>query len=402
MISIIVPIYNISQYLRECVDSLLHQSFSDIEIILVDDGSTDGSAEICDDYARKDSRIKAIHKANGGAVSARKAGLLAAAGNYIGFADGDDWVEPDMYERLYRILIEQNVDIVMCGRYEDTGDVHREVYQGIPEGRYDKAAMQKQIYPRMIVNGAFFEWGIFPGQCAKLFRRECLEPFQMMVEDEIVMGDDAACVYPCLLNVQSIYILHECLYHYRQTTSSTVKQVKDYESERRKFGILFRSVREELGKYADIYDMEDQWEKYVLFLMTPRADALYRGYEELDYLFPFPEVQKGSKIVLYGAGTYGQRLYRFLQRTGFCHVVAWVDRNYQQLQKQGLSVEAPEKLPSYSFDSVVIALSFANARAGLYQELIHKYPRYRIYQIDEDLIMSEETKRAFGLSEGEQ
>jgi glycosyltransferase involved in cell wall biosynthesis len=379
------------------VDSILRQSFSDIEIILVDDGSTDESAEICDDYARKDSRVKVIHKANGGATSARKAGLLAASGNYIGFADGDDWIDPDMYERMYRVLIEQDVDIVMCGRYEDTGDVHREVYHGIPEGRYDKAAMKKEIYPRMIVNEDFFEWGIFPGQWDKLFRRECLEPFQMMVEDEISMGDDAACVYPCLLNVQSIYILHECLYHYRQTTSSTVKQVKDYELERRQFGILFRSVREELRNYVDIYDMEEQWEKYVLFLMTPRADTLYRGYEELDYLFPFPEVQKGSKIVLYGAGTYGQRLYSFLQRTGFCHVVAWVDRNYLQLQKQGLAVESPEKLSSYSFDSVVIANSFAKSRTGLYRELVRKYPQYRIFQMDEDLIFMEETKRAFGL-----
>jgi glycosyltransferase involved in cell wall biosynthesis len=379
------------------VDSILCQSFSDIEIILVDDGSTDESAEICDDYARKDSRVKVIHKANGGATSARKAGLLAASGNYIGFADGDDWIDPDMYERMYRVLIEQDVDIVMCGRYEDTGDVHREVYHGIPEGRYDKAAMKKEIYPRMIVNEDFFEWGVFPGQWDKLFRRECLEPFQMMVEDEISMGDDAACVYPCLLNVQSIYILHECLYHYRQTTSSTVKQVKDYELERRQFGILFRSVREELRNYVDIYDMEEQWEKYVLFLMTPRADTLYRGYEELDYLFPFPEVQKGSKIVLYGAGTYGQRLYSFLQRTGFCHVVAWVDRNYLQLQKQGLAVESPEKLSSYSFDSVVIANSFAKSRTGLYRELVRKYPQYRIFQMDEDLIFMEETKRAFGL-----
>jgi glycosyltransferase involved in cell wall biosynthesis len=379
------------------VDSILRQSFSDIEIILVDDGSTDDCPQICDAYAKRDSRIRVIHKENGGLVSARKEGLRAATGRYIGYVDGDDWIEPDMYERMYRTITEQKVDIVMCGRFEDTVDVHRAVYQGLPEGRYDKDAMKKEIYPRMIVNGAFFEWGLFPGVWDKLFKRECLEPFQMKVDEEIVMGEDAACAYPCLLNVQSIYILHECLYHYRQTTSSMVKQVKDYELERRQFGILFRSVRDELRKYTDIYDMEDQWEKYVLFLMTPRADALYRGYEELDYLFPFPQVSKGSKIVLYGAGTYGQRLWRFLQRTGFCQVVAWVDRNYLQLQKQGLAVESPELLPSYTFDAVVITNTYAKSRTGLYRELVRKYPKYQIYQIDEDLIMSEETKRAFGL-----
>jgi glycosyltransferase involved in cell wall biosynthesis len=397
-ISIIVPVYNISRYLRECVDSVLCQTFHDIEVVLVDDGSTDYCPQICDAYAKQDSRIRVVHKTNGGLVSARKAGLKAATGKYIGYVDGDDWIEPDMYEKMYQIITEWDVDIVMCGRYEDTSDVHRAVYQGIPEGCYDKAAMQKEIYPRMMVNMAFFEWGIFPGVWDKLFKRECLEPFQMKVHEEIVMGEDAACAYPCLLNVQSIYVMQECLYHYRQTTSSIVKQAKNYELERRQFEILFRTVRDELQKYADIYDMEEQWEKYMLFLMTPRADTLYRGYEDLDYLFPFPQVSKGSDIILYGAGTYGQRLYRFLQRTGFCHVVAWVDRNYIQLQKQGLEkVESPERLTSYTFDAVVIANIYAKSRIGLYQELLRRYPQYQICQIDEKLIMSQETKRAFGI-----
>ena len=163
MISIIVPIYNIAEYLPQCIESLLHQSFSDLEIILVDDGSTDGSFAICEHYRSQDRRIVVIHKKNGGLVSARKVGIKVARGQYIAYVDGDDWIEPDMYEQMYQKLIQENVDVVMCGRYEDTGRTRKAVFHGIDEGRYEKKALRKVVYPKMIAGGAFFEWGIFPG-----------------------------------------------------------------------------------------------------------------------------------------------------------------------------------------------------------------------------------------------
>ena len=117
MISIIVPIYNVAPYLSQCIESLMEQTYKDIEMILVDDGSTDNSPAICEEYKKKDPRIRVIHQENKGVVSARKEGLRAARGTYIGFVDGDDWIEPDMYACMYQKLIDQKVDIVMCGRY---------------------------------------------------------------------------------------------------------------------------------------------------------------------------------------------------------------------------------------------------------------------------------------------
>jgi glycosyltransferase involved in cell wall biosynthesis len=396
-VSIIVPIYNISQYLQECLDSLLDQTFSDIEIILVDDGSTDDCPQICDAYEKKDSRVKVIHKPNAGLVSARKAGLRAAKGRYIGYVDGDDWIEPDMYARMYQTLTEQKVDIVMCGRYEDTMDVHRAVYQGLPEGRYDKSALQKEVYPRMIVNGAFFEWGLFPGQWDKLFRRECLESFQMEVDDGISMGEDAACVYPCLLHAESIYVMRDCLYHYRQSTTSMVKKIGDAKTERKKYDILYHSVKMHLEEGKDIYDLTGQWRDYLLFLMTPRADILYEGIEKLDYLFPFPKVKKGSRILVYGMGVYGQRLCHYIKKSGVCNWVASFDRNYAELQKQGIEVLPPEKIADFEYDDIVIACSYAKTRQSIYLDLKRKYPNKNIHVMDEELVKSDETLRAFGL-----
>lgn len=118
LISIIVPVYNIKEYLPRCVDSLRAQTYSNIEILLVDDGSTDGTGALCDELAAKDGRIRVFHKENGGSSSARNLGLSKAQGEYIGFVDSDDYVEPDMYEGLYRALQEQDAQIAQVGRNE--------------------------------------------------------------------------------------------------------------------------------------------------------------------------------------------------------------------------------------------------------------------------------------------
>lgn len=397
LVSVIVPVYNIKDYLGICIESILMQSFKEFELILVDDGSTDGSGNICDAYAKKDVRIKVVHKNNEGLVRARKTGFKQAEGEYIAFVDGDDWVEYNMLEKLYTFLVTEDVDVVMCGRFEDTGGTQRMVYHGIEEGRYDRHSLIHKVYSKMIVNGAFFEWGIFPGLWDKLFRKSCIEQFLMSVDDNITMGEDAACVYPCLLNVDSVYVLRECLYHYRQSVSSMVKSCTDKSLERFRFQVLYKSVADTLKKYEDIYDMSYQWQEYLLFLMVPRADSLYCGIEDLDYLFPFPKVKKGSKVIIYGAGTYGQRLYSYLKKTNFCSVVALVDRNYIELNKQGVPAVSPEKISDYNYDAIVIASSFAKTRNAIYRDLIDIFPKEKVHVMDEDLIKSESTLKAFGL-----
>ena len=114
-ISIIVPVYNVEKYLEKCIDSILNQTFKEFELILVNDGSKDSSGTICDKYTEKDSRIKVVHKKNGGLSSARNAGLSIAKGKYIGFIDSDDYINKDMYSLLYENIISTNSDIAICG-----------------------------------------------------------------------------------------------------------------------------------------------------------------------------------------------------------------------------------------------------------------------------------------------
>lgn len=119
-ISIIVPVYNMGKYLSRCVDSLIQQTYSNIEIILVNDGSIDNSGLLCDSYAKKDSRIVVIHKLNGGLSDARNIGLEVATGEYVGFVDSDDYIDKDMYESLYYTMKDHNTYIGVCGRYNVT------------------------------------------------------------------------------------------------------------------------------------------------------------------------------------------------------------------------------------------------------------------------------------------
>lgn len=170
LISVIVPVYNVEKYLKRCVNSLLSQSFNNLEIILVDDGSTDSSPKICDEYSFMDSRVHVIHKANGGLSSARNAGLDLAMGNYIGFIDSDDWIDSEMYEVLYRNIIKYNADVSDIDsiitseeiEYHNTAETIK-----VLEGREilvdyflaDKYSCCRKLYKRKIIGNIRFPVG---------------------------------------------------------------------------------------------------------------------------------------------------------------------------------------------------------------------------------------------------
>lgn len=148
LISVIIPVYNVEQYLVRCMNSVLNQTYKNLEIILVDDGSTDNSGIMCDEYAEKDSRVKVIHKSNGGLSSARNAGLDIAKGEYIGFVDSDDWISADMYSMLYELINRGNYDISICGiarTYDSQSNAFYEksFIEKITE--YSSIAFQKKI-----------------------------------------------------------------------------------------------------------------------------------------------------------------------------------------------------------------------------------------------------------------
>ena len=137
LISVIIPIYQIDRYVGSCIESVMNQTYKNLEIILVDDGSEDRGAELCDLYAKKDSRIKVIHKKNGGLVSARKAGVKIATGEYVGYVDGDDWVDEKFYEIMVKSAIQYNSDLVVAGFSRDLFSTSTKISNEIPAGDYE-------------------------------------------------------------------------------------------------------------------------------------------------------------------------------------------------------------------------------------------------------------------------
>ena len=148
-ISIIIPVYNVEPYIEKCLESVLDQTYKEFECILVNDGSTDKSGQICDRFAAIDSRIRIIHKKNGGLVSARKTGLKEASGQFIGCVDPDDWIEKDYFENLIKAQQETGADIVAGNHCRDVGSSSYTVYNKLPAGIYDR----EKILPQLIYSG---------------------------------------------------------------------------------------------------------------------------------------------------------------------------------------------------------------------------------------------------------
>ena len=200
-ISIIVPVYKAERYLHKCVDSLLSQTFSDFEVILVDDGSPDGSGAICDDYARKDPRVRVFHKPNGGVSSARQCGMDHARGEYTIHADPDDWVEPTMLEELYRKAKEEDADMVICDFYVE--------YKG-----YIQYVNQRpsSLECRIVLRELFQQ--LHGSCCNKLVRRACYSRFGVSFPLELSYCEDLYVNVSLLAHPIRVTYLHKAFYHY--------------------------------------------------------------------------------------------------------------------------------------------------------------------------------------------
>lgn len=222
--SIIVPVYNIRKYLPACLDGILKQRYGDFELILVDDGSTDGSGTICDDYAGRDPRVMVIHKENGGQPSARKAGILASSGKYICYVDGDDAVYPQWLTTIdHCVELGNEPDMIVFGAEEITPEGTRPLKCYLKEGYYDRARMEKEVYPYVICDRRFDYTTqlIFPVAWNKAYKRQLLlEHYNR--DERIRRGEDTAFVYECLLFSDSLYVSEKILYGYNRMNASSI------------------------------------------------------------------------------------------------------------------------------------------------------------------------------------
>lgn len=221
LFSVVVPVYNAEKYIQECIDSILAQTYTDFELILVNDGSSDNSGKICDEYATKDDRIKVIHKKNEGSVFARRDGAIISKGEYILIVDSDDYISKELLAKADSIIGKYNPDIIAYNANYVLKDSAKEIRNFFDEGLYTGVALEKVkssiIYDKTqygIVSGVLYSlW-------SKIIKRNLLIKYQKNVPKNIRKGDDLAVTAPIIANCSSIYFFDSAEYHYRYNYNS--------------------------------------------------------------------------------------------------------------------------------------------------------------------------------------
>ncbi|SHG36498.1 glycosyltransferase family 2 protein [Flagellimonas flava] len=352
-ISVIVPIHNIEPYLPKCIDSLLVQSFTNFELILVDNGSPDNCPEICDRYASTDDRIKVIHKVNEGLLSARKAGLEKAQGKYIAYVDGDDWVDIFYLDTLYKMAKANDSDMVVTGHFREF-DGKIETIKPLFTGNFDQSDIESSILPNAIYNGRFCEHNISTYVWNKLFKRELLITYVLDIPNDIIMGEDAAITYTYLTLSKRITICDIPIYYYRQRPDSIVKSIEDPEMEYRRLSLLLVFLRERLSPYLSEENLKSQLTYYLYSLILVRSGGLIANNSNNTVFNPFLGTEKKSRIVVYSSGSFGQHILSTNARLKFFQIVRWIDIDFHSMTIDGNSVQPIGAIDNNEFDFLII------------------------------------------------
>lgn len=274
-VSVIIPIYNVENYLERCLDSIIKNELSDIEIICVDDGSKDKSGWICDKYAEKDSRIKVIHKFNGGLSSARNAGMDMAAGKYIFFIDPDDDIEQDMLFKMVSIGEKENCEVVLCG------------YKTMPGGNevIPLYELNRPLKPKEMImknnkvhshNDLSFTWRF-------LFKRRLIRENNIRFNEKILFAEDFTFNLEVLLKAKIVYVLGESLYHYTINNQESIMRTP-YKKHMESSLILQYDIKNKLaidnGLTRHKEYMDDMAYYYINAILPMMIKNLYNGPEE--------------------------------------------------------------------------------------------------------------------------
>ena len=355
MVSIIVPVYNVEKFLPRCIESVQRQTMQDLEIILVDDGSTDSSGIICDRYALKDNRINVIHQKNGGQVSARNSGIAIAQGEYIGFVDSDDWIEEDMISILYESAIMNKADVVAEGMVEDAFGKISYCKNALENGVYSTEPELNYLHSNMISCDEYFKFGILPYLWNKLFRRELVVKHMPFVDKDIRIGEDAAAVYVMLRAASSVVVLDFCHYHYCLRESSIMGKRMEVGEELKSAKVLYSYLSNRLIGQEMNSPYVNSIKKYMVNILLTRMYGLFAQINN-SLLFPFFNVKEGDSIIIFGAGALGKAVFRYATKNSNIRVKGWADRDYEKYQKLELPVSNIEELDVSSDIKIVVAV----------------------------------------------
>lgn len=304
-LTVIIPVYNTDKYLRQCLESIVKQFFSDMEIICIDDGSTDDSSRILDEYAGADQRIRVIHKQNSGLVSVRKLGVAEAKGKYIGFLDSDDWIDPEMYQCLCSAAKENDADLVSSSYWQE-GAYSNISRDAVEAGMYDENRIA-DLRDHMILDLKKHDKGLSGSLCTKIFRASLMKKIMPEIPDSIRVSEDKVTSLTFLLECSRAVILDEAHYHYRINQDSMFHADDPdyllnchlvYSCFRNMYG--HRNFTENMRKQAELY--------MVQFLIKGINTQMGFSFRNLMWIDPgwIRTPGLGDRIAIYGNGELGK------------------------------------------------------------------------------------------------
>ncbi len=340
-ISVVVPVYNGERYLQRCLDSIIAQSYRNLEILLVDDGSTDTSLDICKKYQVMDKRIKVLHQQNSGQNAARMAGIRSATGYYITFVDVDDYIEQDAYEIIIKSIDSIYPEIIAYGmkeEYFDDSVIKRNHFQ---DGLYYREEIERVILPKMLSFGEFFDFGLLPNLVCKFVKREFINRVVIEVDNSIRIGEDADVTFQLAVNANTIQMISVFPYHYCKRNDSMMWINISPDSIIK----LKMDLEKAFKKAGCIKIMQQQLEDYISFIFLLKSPKSL-----LDKL----DIFKDKRIAIYGAGGFGQAIYNSYKNL----VTLWVDKNFKRYKNMNLPVSSISNLQvSHSeYDIIFIAI----------------------------------------------
>ena len=285
-ISVVIPVFNVESYLEKCLHSVVNQTYKNLEIICVDDGSTDCSGDICERFAASDNRILVIHKPNGGLSSARNAALERCTGEYIGFVDSDDWLEANMYEYLLNMLCTSGADLASCGYYEESAGICRQVQNlmPVPENLIRTNEFLKYIYIRDQYRG------VAGYVCTRLMKKAILDHCHLSFDEDVISGEDVIFMAHYFINSSTSIYTSVPFYHYVQRADSLSHDAHTQ--------LKFLDMCRAYLRVIDLYE-ENHVDEMVLDYV--KRFCVYHGLNLLKLAFQHKESEKivPIKVIIY-------------------------------------------------------------------------------------------------------
>ena len=371
LISIIIPVFNVRDYIGKCIESIIQQSYHNIEIIVINDGSTDGSGEMCRQFADKDSRMVYVYQENQGSVGARKKGLMLAKGKYIVFADGDDYAQVDYVEKLYELMIENDVDFVYSN-YMVNGKEQRYVKQ---VQLYREQDLNMECRIDLLCNHLFernvekevIDCNLY----GCIYKKSIIYDCYMELSNHQQYGEDLLCFCNLLMKCKSLMFVPIALYHYVIRENSL-----DHPEN------FMKSIANKTSLYMEVEKLMKQYnllptlsEKCQLFFINKilgdfRLATLDELHTKEAYECGFIHLLMEKKIILYGAGVVGNSIYEQLTNYKSIEIIEWVDANYENIQSGYRQIGNPYCIKELQFDYVVVAVKAKKNAEEIIEKLV--------------------------------